>query len=92
MEVPGTEFDPEPQLQPMSQLWQHWILNHCTTVGPLEHINFVTGTNMILKYLHYMILYVSFKIISQFQYSFLVQYIHLGFILLYFIIFLDLYF
>ena len=39
-----------------------------------------------------MILYVSFKIISQFQYSFLVQYIHLGFILLYYVIFLDLYF
>ena len=27
MEVPGPEIKLEPQLQPIPQMWQHWMLN-----------------------------------------------------------------
>ena len=33
MEVPRPGSEPEPQLRPLPQLWQHWILNPLCQAG-----------------------------------------------------------
>ena len=49
MDVPGSGIQPEPQLRPNPQSWQHWILNPLSRQGTPLQLSFGGGCHSNVK-------------------------------------------